>query len=486
MRRAFLIKNKNRHELMHAGFSFLCDSGIWIYRILTMRMRLVLWVGTGLFFMGTGIAAQDGKPWTLEACINYALEQNITVRKAGLSNLSLEYQAGQVKAQRLPSVNASVNQNFKWSRPGTLDAGTGEMVYGSGFDAGNSTSYGVNANVTLYNGMRLNNQIKQSELDIETGRYNLENTRESISLSILNAFLQVLYAEEQVKNSEKQIESTTQQVNLAEERMNLQVISQADFLQVKSQLATQKLNLANAISQLAIAKVNLMQLMELPVSASFELAKPNLDETLNQQRLPVVQSVYDTALAIKPQVKSAAVSKEIALLDEKIARAAFYPSLSASASVGTGASFSDNGSEDSYFKQLDHALSPAAGLSLSIPIYQRKQAKTSVALAQLNYQQAELSELETRNQLRKSIEQACQDVLSAQMEYEANLENYTAIKESSALSDEKFNQGIINSVDYQVSKTNLIVAESQWLQSKYNLIFSYKILDFYMGIPLTL
>jgi outer membrane protein len=109
-----------------------------------------------------------------------------------------------------------------------------------------------------------------------------------------------------------------------------------------------------------------------------------------------------------------------------------------------------------------------------------------VALAQLNYQQAELSELETRNQLRKSIEQACQDVLSAQMEYEANLENYTAIKESSALSDEKFNQGIINSVDYQVSKTNLIVAESQWLQSKYNLIFSYKILDFYMGIPLTL
>ncbi|MBN2813745.1 MAG: TolC family protein [Bacteroidales bacterium] len=486
MRRAFLLKNKNRHDLKHAGFSSLCHLVSWASGTIAMRMKLVLWVGMGLFFAGTGVSAQDEKPWTLEACINFALEQNITVRKVGLSNLSLEYQSGQVKAQRFPSVNASVNQNFKWSRPGTLNAATGEMVYGSGFDASNSTSYGVNANVTLFNGMRLNNQIKQSELDIETGRYNLENTRESISLSILNAFLQVLYAEEQVKNSENQIESTTQQVALAEERMNLQVISQADFLQVKSQLATQKLNLANAISQLAIAKVNLMQLMELPVSQNFELAKPNLDETLNQQRLPVVQTVFDTALAIKPQVKIAAVNKEIALLDEKIARAAFYPSLSASASVGTGASFADNGSEDSYFKQLDHALSPAAGLSLSIPIYQRKQAKTSVALAQLNYQQAELSELETRNQLRKSIEQACQDVLSAQIEYEANLENYTAIKESAALSDEKFNQGIINSVDYQVSKTNLIVAESQWLQSKYNLIFSYKILDFYLGIPLTL
>ena len=135
---------------------------------------------------------------------------------------------------------------------------------------------------------------------------------------------------------------------------------------------------------------------------------------------------------------------------------------------------------------MNNGLSPAAGFSLSIPIFQKKQVKTSVGVAKLGYQDAELSETDTKNQLRKSIEQACLDVTSAQIEYEASIEKFKATRESSALSDEKFKQGIINSVDYLVTKTNLIVAESQLLQSKYNLIFSYKILDFYMGIPLSL
>ncbi len=130
----------------------------------------------------------------------------------------------------------------------------------------------VNSSVNLFNANRTNNQIKQAKLNIEGGQYSLETTKESISLSILDAFLQVLYAEEQVKNSEKQIESTTSQLNLASERLNLQVISQADYAQVKSQLATEKLNLANAQSQLAISKVNLEQLMELPVSDTFNIA----------------------------------------------------------------------------------------------------------------------------------------------------------------------------------------------------------------------
>jgi outer membrane protein len=370
-----------------------------------------------------------------------------------------------------------VNQNYSWSKTAT------DSYIGS-----NHSSYSVSSGVTLFNASRLNNQIKQTQLDIEGSKYGLETTKESISLSILNAFLQVLYAEEQVKNTERQIESTTQQVNLAQERLNLQVISQADFAQVRSQLASEKLNLANANSQLAIARVNLMQLMELPVIEDFQLAKPNLEETLNQHRDPSVQAVFDTALAIKPQIKNAAINKQIASLDEKIARADYFPSLSASAGIGTGASYTNaiEGDEDPYFDQLNNALSPSVGLSLSIPIYQRRQVKTSVALAKIGYQHAELTEIDTRNQLRKNIEQACQDVASSQIEYEASLENYHATMESSALSDEKFTQGIINSVDYLVSKTNLIVAESQLLQSKYNLIFTYKILDFYTGIPLSL
>lgn len=437
----------------------------------------IIFFGIGFLFIGSGLSAQQDSVWTLEACINYALEQNITVRKTGLSNQSLEYQASQFKASRYPSVGASLGQSFNWNRSDGTDPSEGDIV------SSNGSNYGVNAQVNLFNSFRLSNQIKQSVMDVEGGKYNLESTKESISLSILNAFLQVLYAQEQVKNSEKQIESTSEQLNLAVERLNLQVISMTDYLQVKSQLASEKLILAKANSQLAIARVNLMQFMELPVSDSFLIAQPNLDVSLNQNRSADVRDVYSTALSIKPQIKYAAINKEIAALDEKIARSGYYPSISANASLSSA--FSGK-SYDPYFDQLDLSSRAAVGFTLAIPIYQNKQVKTSVALAKIGYQQAELSETDTKNQLRKNIEQASLDVTSAQIEYEASMEKYQATLESSNLSDEKFTQGIINSVDYLVTKTNLIVAESQFLQSKYNLIFSYKILDFYQGIPLSL
>jgi outer membrane protein len=428
-----------------------------------------------LFCFVTETQAQQDSIWTLEKCIKYALEHNIQVRKSELSNQRYQNYADQAKAQRFPSVNASVSHNFNWSKSTT----EGE----SGYSGINGSNVSVNSGVTVFNASKLTNQIKQAELDIQGGQFSLETTKESISLSILDAYLQVLYAEEQVKNSEKQIESTESQLNLASERLAMQVISKADYAQVKSQLASEKLNLANSGSQLAIAKVNLEQLMELPVSDDFSIAHPDLQEMVNQNRIPDVKSVYETALGIKPQIKNAAVNKEIAAIDEKIAKADYFPVLSASAGLGT--SFSSKFT-DPYFDQINNGISPSMGLTLSIPIYQKKQIKTNVAVAQIGYKDAALTEINTKNELRKSIEQACLDVSSAQVEYEANLENFQATGESAALSDEKFRQGIINSVDYLVSKTNLIVAESELLQSRFNLIYSYKVLDFYAGIPLSL
>ena len=425
--------------------------------------------------MGEDIIAQQDSIWTLDKCINYALSRNIQVRKSELSNQQYMVYSEQAKAQRLPSVNASASQNFNWSKSNAA----GE----SGLNGSNGSNYSVNSGVVVFNASRLTNLIKQAELSIEGGRYSLETTKESISLSILNAYLQILYAEEQVSNSEKQIESIASQLNLAEEKLTLQAISQSDYAQVKSQLASEKLTLANSQSQLAIAKVTLEQFMELPVSDNFKIAHPDLSESLNQNRIPDVKLVYETALAIKPQIKNAAINKEIASLDEKVARAGLFPTLSASAGISSGFSSLNN---DTYFGQIDNGVYPSAGFTLSIPIYQKKQVKTSIAVAKIGYQNAELSESDTKNNLRKSIEQSCVDVKSAQIKYEANKENYSATLEASLLSDEKFKQGVVNSVDYLVSKTNLIVAESELLQSKYNLIVSYKILDFYMGIPLSL
>lgn len=428
-----------------------------------------------LFSGGLKVSAQQENIWTLDDCITYALERNITIRKNEVSNRRNELYAEQARAQRFPSLNASINQNFNWTNSNSGSA--------TGFSGSNGSNYSLNSGVTIFNASRLSNQIRQADLDIESGKYQLETAKESISLSILDAYLQILYAEEQVNNSRKQIEATQGQLKLAVERLQLKVISEADYAQVKAQIASEKLTLANSESQLAISRVNLMQLMELPVTDSFNISHPDLSGSLNKNRLPDVSSVYETSLAIKPQIKNASVNKEIAALDEKIARAGFYPTLSAS--TGIGSAYSSR-TDDAYFSQINDGINPSLGFSLAIPIYQKKQAKTNVAVAKLGYRDAELSEINTMNELRKNIEQACQDVISAQTEYEASLESFNSTLESSRLSDEKFIQGMINSVDYMVSKTNLIVAESRLLQSKFNLIFSYKVLDFYSGIPLTI
>ena len=437
--------------------------------------KLILILGVSLIVMSENIFAQQDSVWTLEKCIDYALNRNIQVRKSELSNQQYRVYAEQAKAQRFPYANASIGQNFNWSK----STATGE----SGLTGSNGSSYSVNSGITIFNASKLTTLIKQAELSIESGKYSLETTKESLSLSILDAFLQILYAEELVHNSEKQIESTASQLNLAEERLVLRAIAQSDYAQVKSQLASEKLTLANSQSQLVIAKITLEQFMELPVSDNFKISHPDLTESLNQNRVPDVKVVYELALTIKPQIRNAAINKEIASYDEKVARTGLFPTLAASAGISSGYSSLNSGS---YSGQINNQIYPAVGFSLSIPIYQKKQVRTSITVAKIGYQNAELSEIDTKNTLRKNIEQACVDVSSAQIKYEASKENYSATLEASVLSDEKFKQGVINSVDYLVSKTNLIVAESELLQSKYNLIVSYKIMDYYMGIPLAL
>lgn len=431
-----------------------------------------------IFFSGFSGKAQE-KIWTLEECVNYALEQNVQVKKADLSSDRNQLNSDQAKANRLPNLNASVRQNFDWNKSQISTTGS----YGA-LAVSNGTTVSVNSSISVFNGLKINNKIKQAELDVESGHLYTETIKESVSLTIMDAFLQILYAEEQVKNAQRQIEATSEQLALASERVALGVISQSDYLQIKSELANEKLTLANAQSQLSTSKVNLMQQMELPVDVNFTISSPALDSLLNENRIPDAQEIYNLALGIKPQIKNAALSTESATIGVKIAKADALPSLSMDAGVGTGYSSVNSGAD--YAGQIENRISPSIGLSLAIPIFQKKQIKTNVAVAQIAISDASLDEINTKNQLRKEIEQACQNVISAQSEYAANVEQIQAQTESNQVSSEKFKLGLMNSVDYLFEKTNLITSESKFLQSKYNLIFSYKVLDFYKGISLTL
>lgn len=442
----------------------------------TIKTSLLI-AGILILFSGFTGKAQS-KTWTLEDCINYALSKNVQIQKADLTNDRNQLYSDQAQANRLPSVNASVRENFNWYKG--FDSSTGQYGSSSG---SNSTNYSLSSSVSLFNGEKLANKIKQSELDLQAGNFYSESVKESVGLNILNAYLQVLYAYENVSNAEKQIESTTEQLALSKERMDLGVISMSDYLQIKSELATEKSTLATAQSQLSIDKVTLMQLMELPVDPNFAVSSPNLDSLLIESGQPDAQEIYNIALGIKPQIKNAELTKESTMLDIKIAKADLLPSLSMDAGLSSAYSSLNN---SGYTSQLKDRVNPSVGLSLSIPIFQKKQVKTNVAIANIAVSDAELDEINTKNQLRKDIEQACVDVVSAKSQYAASLEQKQSTQESYDVTTEKYKQGLLNSVDFLIQKTNLITSESKLLQSKFNVIFSYKVLDYYKGIPLTL
>ncbi len=411
--------------------------------------------------------------------MNYALGKNIQVKRSDLTTNQNELLSNQAMFNRLPSVNGSVNENFNWYKG--FDSSTGRYGNSSG---SNNTNYGVSTSVSLYNGSKLRTQIKQAELNVQGSLLNSKAVRESVGLNIINAYLQVLYSYESVKNAEKQIESTTKQLALAKERLDLGAISSSDYLQIKSELSSEKSTLATAQSQLAIDNVTLEQLMELPVDPNFAISSPNLNNLLVDSTPPDPQQIYNLALGIKPEIKSSELNKESTLLNVKIARADFIPTISMNAGLSTGYSSLTTGS--GYSSQLSDKINPSVGLTLSVPIFQKKQVKTNVGIANIAVLNAELDLINTRNQLRKEIEQACVNVVSSRGQYAASLEQNQSAQESYDVTTEKFKVGLLNSVDFLVQKTSLITSESKLLQSKFNLIFSYKVLDFYKGIPLTL
>jgi len=437
-----------------------------------MRTKRFITVAAALIITSAAITAQT-KQWSLTDCIGYALEKNIQVRKAGVSVSLGELNLQQSKDNMLPSLSASLSENLGWRQETSVSDETSWV-------GSSRTNASLSSGLTLFNGFQLRNQVRQAGLDLKSMQYSADQTKESVSLNIMSAYLQVLYSEEQVSNARNQAEATREELALAKERLALGAIANSDYLQVKTQLASEESSLASAVNNLKMAKLNLMQLMEYPVDESFEITRPDIDAIISTAPAADAVSVYQEALEIKPQIKIASINRENASIDLEIARAGFLPSLSLSAGMSTGfTKAAEMGA------QLKSGFSPSLGLSASVPIFRNNQNKTAVSRAKYGITSAELDELNTRNQLRKEVEQAVLDAESALISYQAALNRYDSSVESYNVSEEKFKLGAMNSVDFLIQKTNLTAAESNLLQAKYELVYSHKIIDFYRGVELT-
>ena len=418
------------------------------------------------------------QPFSLEDCIEYALEKSTDIDRSQNNVLLQSSNLEQSKASRLPNLQLGINQQL-------TSAGNYNSIDGGWDRNGNSTlNASLNSQMTLYNGAKIKNTISQNKINLESAEKNIQAERELMSLNVLSLYMDVLLAKENLHNSQLQLEATQQQLAYAEARREAGVISRSDFLYIKSQLASDNTSKIEDESKVRIALVSLMQLMNMPINDSFNIQQPDIENLIKNTPENTPEIVYNVALGLQPTIQTAELNVKSADVEIKIAKSGALPSLLLNSGVGTG--YSSYLNNINLGEQFSNSLTPYVGLSLSIPIYQRKQIKTQVKTAQIQSDNVKLELQDLKNDLRKYIEQACTDAQTAQSSFSALQEQLNAEQESYDVASEMFSQGMVNSVDFLLSKNNLMIAKNKFTQAKYKLVLQNKIVEYYSGKPITL
>lgn len=466
-----------------------------------------------LLFMIFSFAFQTNaqKKWTLEECINYALENNIQVKQSQLASESDKITALQNKLNALPNLNGSVSHNYNWGRniDPTSNSYTDEQTQ--------SNSFALTSSIDLFNGFQKINTIRQSESNYKASRYDLEKMKNDIALRIAQAYMQILFNKEQVDNQQNQVNISQLQIERTKKLFDAGTVARGSLLDIQAQAALEEANLIAAQNQLELSFLDLVQLLDLKSSADFDIAKPDL-KVENEITLIPSSQIYAYSSTVMPEIKSAEFRLESSYRGLAIARSFRYPSLSLSGYYGSN--YADNfmkiksftvtdnvptnytvaGTNQaivqklttyefekmSFKDQLDRNLSKSLRFSLNIPIFNGYQVNANVKKAKLNALNAEYNLQLTKNQLQKNIEQAYADAQAAFKNYKASQKTVASFQEAFDYTQRKFDVGMINSIDYNDAKNKLIKAESDLLKAKFNFVFKKIILDFYQGNPITI
>ncbi len=458
------------------------------------------------------VSGEAQQAWSLENCIQYAMENNIQIKQ---SVLNTEYNKNLVKQSKLgqiPNLNANSNYTFSWGR--ALDQTTYQFTDDQQI---NSISLGLSSSVTLFNGLRVRNTILQNELNLMASYEDVEKLKNDISLNIAAKYLSILFNQELLAVTESQLGITGQQVVRTQKLVDAGKLAKGNSLEIEAQYASEELNLVNAENQLSISLLNLQQILDLPIDTTFEVAIPDLADPNDNPLVINALDVYRIAEQEMPEIKGAELAKESSEKGLEIAKGGRSPQLYFSANYNSGYSdirqqvvelgeaqqipigITASGEQVlsypqeipiygayPFFEQMRDNTSAGVGLGLSIPIFNGWQVNTSIANARLALENADLDLQNRRLTLYASIQQAYADALAALKKFTATKHALTSMEESFKYTEKKFEVGLVNTVDYNSSKNQLTATQSDLLQAKYDFIFRIKILNFYKGEPITL
>jgi len=456
-----------------------------------MAKQIVLSTVIFLIFstFGTLTAQELPTTWSLEDCINYAIENNIQIKQSELSVENNEVNLLESKLSLLPSLNASTRYSYSWGR--ILDQSINAYV-DKETQQGN---LGVDASVTLFNGLQKQNSIKKDKIDFLASQFDADKMKDDISLMLTQAYLSILFNQELLRVAREQVQTTNEQIDRTAKMVEAGTLAKGSLLEMKAQGAREELSVINYENSLQLAYLDLLQILDLPGDTEFEIIVPEISAELEPGVDPLSQ-VYQNALVTQPVIKSAELSVESSYKSVALAKSGMSPSLSLFG--GWGTNYSNNqwlsyipdtpGYKEvtPFNDQFKNNQNRYMGLNLSIPIFNGYQVSSNISRAKINAANAEYNFDLTKNTLRKEIEQAYNDALAAYKSYIATNQSLESFEESFRYTEQKFNVGMANTVDYNIAKSQVTSAESELIRSRFDFIFKTKILDFYQGKPLTL
>lgn len=462
-----------------------------------------------LFGLSTAMVAQEY--WSLEECIQYAMENNIQIKQQVLNTEYNENLLKQSQLGQIPSLSGNTSYSYSWGR--ALDQTTYQFTDNQQI---NSISLGLSSSVNLFNGLQVRNTIQKNKLNLMASYEDVQKVKNDISLNIAAGYLTIMFNKELVDVTTSQIEITGQQVERTAKMVDAGKLARGNYLELQAQYSSEELNLVNAENQLSISLLNLQQMLDLPVDTSFDVLIPELDDPGEDPLVLNAMDVYEYASREMPEIKSAMLRMESAERSLSVAKGGRSPQLYMSLNANTGYSdireetipgpdvqypIGETASGEAVFSlptqsftygaypfmdQMRDNMSTGVGLGLAIPIFSGWQINTSVANARISYQNAQLELQSQKLVLYATIQQAYADALAALKKFNATRQALVSMEESFKYTEKKFEVGMVNTVDYNMSKNQLISTQSDLLQAKYDFIFRTKILNFYQGVPITL
>ena len=444
-----------------------------------MKKSLVFIIICLLISHGSTFGQQ--KAWSLEECILYAIDHNIQIKQQTIQTRIQKNSLDQSKLNLLPTINGTATHDYTFGRALDQNSYTfyNQTLLQNYFFIGGRTN--------IFSGLQNLNTIQRNKYELLAGEQDLQKIRDNVSLSVALAYLQILLNKELVTANENQLNITKQQIEKTQKLVDAGSVARGNLLQIEAQAAQEELSLITMVNQLETSYLSLTQLLEISSPAGFEIVVPDIFVEQNSVVTGNIDEIYQLATQSRPEIKSSELKLTASEYDLKIAKGGRIPSITLDHNIGTRYTYFKNmPAYQSFEDQLKNNKSYGLQFTLNVPVLNGWQVNKNISNSKLAVENSQYSLEGTKKQLYKDIQQAYTDAVAALKKYNASLKAVSSSEESFRYTEQKFNVGMLTPVDYNAAKTQLLKAQSDMSQAKYEFIFKTKVLDFYKGLPLNL